>query len=79
MAERSLEEAKSQIESIRATLKANAQIARYVGERGGGWDPFPSQVGKVYEELTGKKLAALVHEPLLARYAHARSHGLAET
>ena len=77
MAERAPEEAKAQIESIRATLKGNAQIARFVGERGAGWDPFPSQVEKVYQELTGKRLAALIHEPLLARHAHARSHGLA--
>ena len=76
MAERAPEEAKGQIESIRATLKGNAQIARYVGERGAG-DSFPSQVGKVYEELTGKKLAALTNQRQLARYAHARSHGLA--
>jgi len=77
MAERAPEEAKAQIESIRATLKGNAQIGRFVGERGAGWDPFSSQVEKVYEELTGKKLAALMHEPLLARHARARSHGLA--
>jgi len=77
MAKRAPEEAKAQIEPIRATLKGNAQIARFVGERGAGWDPFPSQASKVYEELTGNKLAALRHEPQLARHAHARSHGLA--
>jgi hypothetical protein len=77
MAERAPEEPKAQIESIRATLKGNAQIGRFVGERGAGWDLFPSQVEKVYEEFTGKKLAALMHEPLLARHTHARSHGLA--
>jgi glyoxylase-like metal-dependent hydrolase (beta-lactamase superfamily II) len=77
MAGKAPEEAKAQIESIRATLKGNAQIARYVGERGAGWDPFPSQVEKVYAELTGKKLLALMNERRLARHAHARSHGLA--
>jgi cyclase len=77
MADRPPEEAKAQIESIRATLKGNARIARFVSERGAGDDGFPSQVGKVYEELTGKKLAALMNEPQLARHAHARSHGLA--
>jgi hypothetical protein len=72
----SLEEAKTRIESIRAALKSNAQIARFVSERGAGSDDgFPSQVQKVYEELTGKKLAAMMHEPHLARRAHARSHG----
>jgi hypothetical protein len=77
MAGKAPEEAKAQIESIRATLKGNAQIARYVGERGAGWDSFPSQVEKVYAELTGKKLLALMNERRLARHAHARSHGLA--
>jgi glyoxylase-like metal-dependent hydrolase (beta-lactamase superfamily II) len=76
MAGKAPEEAKAQIESIRAALKGNAQIARYVGERGAD-DPFPSQVEKVYEELTGKKLLALMNERRLARHAHARSHGLA--
>jgi len=77
MVKRAPEEAKAQIESIRATLRGNAQIARYVSERGAAGDSFPAQVGKVYEELTGKKLVALMHEPQLARHAHARSHGLA--
>lgn len=72
-----LEEAKARIESIRAMLKSNAQIARFVSDRGiGADDGFPSQVAKVYEELTGKKLALLMHEPHRARHAHARSHGL---
>ena len=72
-----LEEAKARIESIRAMLKSNAQIARFVSDRGTGADDgFPSQVAKVYEELTGKKLALLMHEPHRARHAHARSHGL---
>ena len=76
MANKTPEDAKGQIEPIRAALKGNAQIARYVGERGAD-DSFPSQVGKVYEELTGKKLAALAGERQLARHAHARAHGLA--
>ena len=77
MAKQAPEEAKAQIESVRAALKGNPQVARYVGERGTKEDSFPAQVGKVYEELTGKKLASLIHEPLLARHVHARSHGLA--
>ena len=77
MAKKAPEEARAQVETIRKTLKGNAQIARFVGEHGAGWDPFPSQVEKVYLEMTGKKLAALGHEPLLARRIHARSHGLA--
>jgi hypothetical protein len=77
MANRAPEEAKGQIEPIRATLKGNAQIARYLGERGTEGDSFPAQVAKVYEELTGKKLASLINERQLARHTHARSHGLA--
>lgn len=70
-------EAKGKIETIRAALKSNAQIARFVSNRGAGSDDgFPSQVAKVYEELTGNKLAALAPEPHLAHHAHARSHGL---
>jgi len=76
MAEKAPEDAKGQIEAIRATLKGNAQIARYVSERGAD-DGFPSQVEKVYEELTGKKLASLTIDRQFARHAHARSHGLA--
>ena len=72
------EQTKPKIESIRSMLKSNAQIARFVSDAGtGSDDSFPSPVAKVYEELTGNKLAALVHEPHLARHAHARCHGLA--
>jgi len=78
MARKSPEEAKTEVESIRASLKGNAQIARFVGERGAGWDPFSSQVEKVYLEMTGKKFAALSREPELARHAHARSHGITQ-
>jgi len=77
MAGKSPAEAKAQIEPIRAALKANAQIARYVGDRGAG-DSFPSQVEKVYLEMTGNHLAALTLERQLARRAHARSHRLAQ-
>ncbi len=77
LAKKAPEAAKAQIESVRATLKGNAQIARFVGDRGAGWDPFPSQVEKVYHEMTGKKLAGLTHDPQLARRVHARAHGLA--
>jgi cyclase len=70
MANGAPEEIKGQTESIRAALKADPQIARYVG------DSLPAQVAKVYEEMTGKKLSALRQEPHVARHAHARSHGL---
>jgi cyclase len=70
------DQTKEQIEAVRATLKANPQIARYISDRGKA-DGFPSQVQKVYTERTGKTLVTLLHEPLLARHAHARSHGIA--
>jgi hypothetical protein len=78
MASKAPAEATAQIEPIRAALKGNAQIARFAGDRGAGWDSFPSQVEKVYLEMTGNKLAALIHERLLAHHVHARSHGLAQ-
>ena len=57
-----------------ATLRANAQIARFIGESEAGWDPFPSQVAKVYAELTGKQFACAegLHH---ARLVHAHAHG----
>jgi len=71
------DEAKGKVEMIRATLKSNAQIARFVSNREQGSDDgFPSQVAKVYEELTGNKLTALAQEPHRMRRAHARAHGL---
>jgi len=77
MAKASPDEAKGKVELIRAALKSNAQIARFVSNRESDSDDvFPSQVAKVYEELTGNKLAASV-QPNLMRHAHARAHGLA--
>jgi cyclase len=74
----SSEGARAKVEIIRSTLKSNAQIARFVSDRNSGSeDGFPSQVAKVYEELTGNKLAALAHQPHLMRQAHARAHGCA--
>jgi glyoxylase-like metal-dependent hydrolase (beta-lactamase superfamily II) len=70
-------QSQAQIEAIRSALKANPQIARYVADRNSKQDGFTSQVQKVYEELTGKQLAGLRHDPQLARHAHARAHGLA--
>jgi cyclase len=79
MAQKPPAEAKGQVEAIRAALKANAQITRYVGDRGTpDGEGFPSQVEKVYMEMTGNKLAELEHERHLARQVHARSHGLAQ-
>lgn len=53
---------KDEIESIRASLKQNPQISRFVRNPGKGiWDPLPSQVAKVYQEITENKLALLTH------------------
>jgi glyoxylase-like metal-dependent hydrolase (beta-lactamase superfamily II) len=62
------------VEEIRRAIQAEPQIARYAS--GTRYDPFPEQVGKVYEELTGKKLANLANAGGAARL-HARAHGLA--
>jgi cyclase len=77
MAKKTPEEAKPLVETLRSALRANAQIARFIGEPGQGWDPFPSQVEKVYLELTGKPMAALPEESRHARLVHARSHSQA--
>ena len=77
MANISPDQTKTEIEAIRSTLKANPQISRYVSNSDPHGDLFQSQVQKVYEELNGKKLAALLDQPHLARHIHARSHGLA--
>ena len=67
------QEAKARIEDIRKTMKANAQIARYVSD-GGKDDGFPGQVQKVYAELPGNKLAAFADLGHQARRRHAHSH-----
>ena len=74
MAKKPPQEARGQVEAVRANLKGNAQIARFVGEPGAGWDPLASQVEKVYLELTGHKLASLTGRIEIARQAHTRSH-----
>jgi glyoxylase-like metal-dependent hydrolase (beta-lactamase superfamily II) len=42
-------EVQAAVETLKAEIKANAQIARYVGDSG-----FAAQVAKVYNELTGQ-------------------------
>lgn len=70
------DEAKTRIEEIRKTLKANAQFGRFVSDHG-DQDVFPGQVNKVYEEMTGNKLAAFVHAGHEGRRMHAQVHGVA--
>ena len=65
---------KGAIEEIRRAIQAEPRIARYAG--GTRYDPLPEQIGKVFEELTGKALALgdAVHG---AARMHARAHGFA--
>lgn len=67
------ETARGKVEAIRAEIRANPRIARYAS--GKGWDPFADQVDKVYEEITGRKLALPPEARLRAREMHARAHG----
>lgn len=71
MAKKAPEEARMQIVPIRTALKADARIARYISD-----DSFPSQVEKVYLEMTGQKLTATPPAQEHARLAHARAHGV---
>jgi hypothetical protein len=58
------------IDQTKATLAADAQIARYVG------GSFAAQVEKVYTEMTGQPLPAAKKVARAARDWHALSHGL---
>lgn len=61
--------ARDEVERIRTDLKANPRIARYAG------DFLPAQIEKVYEEMTGKKLALASRPAEVARARHALEHG----
>jgi glyoxylase-like metal-dependent hydrolase (beta-lactamase superfamily II) len=62
------EEVKGSIEDIKAALRAQPRIARYVG------DSLPAQVEKVYVELGGKPFqSAQAHTE--SEREHARDHG----
>jgi glyoxylase-like metal-dependent hydrolase (beta-lactamase superfamily II) len=62
------------VEDIRRALQAEPRIARYAS--GTRYDPLPEQVAKVYEELTGKKLAGVIDPARTAARMHALAHGL---
>jgi len=62
------------VEEIRRALQAEPRIARYAN--GTRYDPLPEQVAKVYEELTGKKLAGVTDRERSAARMHALAHGL---
>jgi len=63
------------VEDIRRALQAEPRIARYAS--GTRYDPLPEQVGKVYEELTGKTQAGGAGGNRSAARMHAVAHGLA--
>ncbi len=62
------EQVQAAIEAMRAELKQNAAIARYVG------NGFPAQVAKVYRELTGNAFPDKRAEAF-ARLQHEDGHG----
>jgi hypothetical protein len=76
IAEGSPEQVSAQIQTVWTALKANPRIARYVSGKDRADNGFREHVQKVYEELNGKKLAALLGDAHSARHAHARSHGV---
>jgi cyclase len=63
------------VEAIRRAIQTDARIARYT--TGTKYDPLPEQIAKIYEELTGKKLAGLEDAKQGGARMHARAHGLA--
>jgi cyclase len=72
------EQARSAIEALRAEIEAMPRVGRYVAptpSAGSGWDAFPGQVEKVYEELTGRALVGSWGAAQHARRLHARAHG----
>lgn len=58
---------KGLVEDFRTALKANPQIARYVG------DSFPAQVEKVYREMGGEAFSPA--NAALDAHQHAHAHG----
>jgi len=69
------EDARGRVEEMRADIKTNRRIARYAS--GTFYDPFAEQVGKVYEEVTGRKLPPPPEARRGARHWHAHDHGAA--
>ncbi|MGE0129113.1 MAG: MBL fold metallo-hydrolase [Blastocatellales bacterium] len=63
------EQIRDSAEQVKATLKADASIARYA-ERS-----VPAHIEKIYEEMTGKKLPAAQKASREARDLHAIAHG----
>src|SRR5262249_33265387 len=70
-AKKSGEAVRESIDRIEAGLTSKPQISRYVSKQG-----LPSQVEKVYTEMTGQKLPAAKKTARAARDWHADAHGL---
>jgi glyoxylase-like metal-dependent hydrolase (beta-lactamase superfamily II) len=70
-AKKSAQEVRDSIEKIRAEMAGVAQIARYVSQRS-----LPSQVEKVYTEMTGQQLPEAKKTAQETRRWHAHAHGL---
>jgi glyoxylase-like metal-dependent hydrolase (beta-lactamase superfamily II) len=70
-AKKSGQEVRDSIEKIRAELAGSAQIARYVS-----LSSLPSQVEKVYTEMTGQQLPESKKTAQDTRLWHAHAHGL---
>ena len=69
------QQVRDSIEQLRAQLAADGNIARFAAL--GPYKFFPSQVEKVYTELTGKRFPAAEKHAHAARQRHAHEHGLA--
>jgi cyclase len=71
VARKSPEQMKGLVEDIRATLKNDRQIARYIG------DFLPAQVEKVYREMGGKPFSpGTTAAEAQQQHAHAHGHDL---
>jgi len=68
-AKKTPEQVRDSVEQVKAALKADASIARYAELS------TLEHVGKVYEEMTGKKLPAAQKASRHARDLHAHAHG----
>jgi cyclase len=69
------EQARATIGELRREITSNPRIGRYAGDDTG--DLFKGHVEKVFEELTGRKLAATAGAARHAQRLHARAHGRA--
>lgn len=67
---KSPQEVKDSVEKIRQEILKQASINRFVG------NSLPSQVEKVYTEITGQEFPATQETALASRRWHAQAHGL---